>query len=35
MSTKSSLQSLLTHPFAGSATAREIFDVIGSDGMST
>ena len=35
MSPKSSFQSLLTHPFAGSATAREIFDFIGPDGMST
>ena len=31
MSTKSSLQSLLTHPLAGSATAREICDFIGPD----
>ena len=35
MSTKSSLQSLLTHPRAGSATAREICDFIGPDGMSS
>ena len=35
MSTKSSLQSLLTHPVAGSATAREICDFIGPDGMSS
>ena len=35
MSTKSSLQLLLTHTLAGSVTAREIFDVIGPDGMST
>ena len=30
-----SLQSLLTHPLAGSATAREIFDFIGPDGISS
>ena len=30
-----SLQSLLTHPFAGSPTAREICDFIGPDGMSS
>ena len=35
MSNKSSLESLLTHPLAGSATAREILDFIGPDGMST
>ena len=34
MSTKSSLLSLLTHPLAGSATAREICDFIEPDGMS-
>ena len=35
MSTMSSLQSLLTHPRAGPATARGTFDFIGPDGMST
>ena len=35
MSTKSSFQLLLTHHLAGSATAMEIFDFIGPDGMST
>ena len=35
MSTKSSLQSLRTHRLVGSATARDICDFIGPDGMST
>ena len=35
MSTKSSLQSLLTHPLVESATAREIGDFIGPERMSS